>query len=403
MNQVYKVQEGLYYIGGIDRRLQRFENIHPVPQGVTYNSYLIKDEKNCLMDGVDKAIGELFIENIDAVLDGEPLDYMVVNHVEPDHCQTIRLVLDLHPEAVLLTNAKAIKFLEQFYPYDFASRAQLIKDKDVIDLGKHKLEFVQAANVHWPEVTMVYEQTEKWLFSADAFGSFKAFDGALFADQTNWERDWLDEFRRYYVNIVGKFGGPVNKLLDKLSDREIKMILPLHALMFRTAETIGKAIDKYRHWASYEAEEQGVVIVYGSLYENSMMTADRLARELVDRGVREVRVFDVSGTDYSSIIAQCFRLSNAVFVCNNYNTELFPNMDAFLRELVMLNWDNHNFSLIGNGSWGGKGIKIAEEILARAKKLEKVGETVQTLGSLSEETLPELEKLADDIVASLKK
>ncbi|MDO5734335.1 MAG: FprA family A-type flavoprotein [Eubacteriales bacterium] len=403
MQHVRQITADLFYVGGLDRRLDRFENLFPVPQGVSYNSYLIKDEHNCLLDGVDKAIAEIYHENIEAALAGEKLDYMVVNHVEPDHCQTIRMVLELHPETVLVTSARALQFLEQFYPFDFTSRAKLMKEGDVLDLGQHKLEFIAAPNVHWPEVTMVYEQSENWLFSADAFGSFKAFDGTIFADETNWERDWLDEYRRYYINIVGRFGQPVQRTLQKFADKEIKLILPLHGLVFRTPESIEKAISKYDTWSKYEAEEAGVVLLYGSLYENSMNTADRLAAELAKRGVRGIRVFDVAGTDYSEIIAELFRYSHAVFVCNNYNTELYPKLDACLRELVMLNWDKRKVSIIGNGSWGGRGVQIAQEILAKAKNLEYIMDPILTKGALSEEQLPQLEALADSIAADIVK
>lgn len=401
MQHIRQIEENLFFVGGIDRRLSRFENLFPLPEGVTYNSYVIRDQKNCLLDGVDKAIAEQFIENVEAALEGGKLDYMIVNHVEPDHCQTIRMILDLYPETVLITSQKALQFLEQFYPYDFTSRAQIVKEGDVIDLGQHKLEMIAAAHVHWPEVTMVYEQSQNWLFSADAFGSFKAFEGTIFADEVHWERDWLDEYRRYYTNIVGRFGLQVNKLIEKLSAREIQLILPLHGLIFRKSPEMELAIQKYLAWSNYLPEEAGVVIVYGSLYDNSMQTADRLAAELAQRGVRQIKVYDVAETDYSEIIAQCFRLSNAVFVCNNYNTELYPKMDAFLRELLMLNWDKHKVSLIGNGSWGGRGIPIAQEILSRAKALEEVGEIVQVKGALNEESLEALQKLADEIASCL--
>lgn len=401
MHHARKLTDSLYLVGGNDRRLERFENLFPLPEGVSYNAYLMLDEKTCLFDGIDKSVGELYFENIAAVLDGRKLDYFVVNHVEPDHCQTIHGVLLRYPEVTLLTSQKALTFLEQFYPYDFTSRAKVMGEGDFVSLGQHEIEFITAANVHWPEVTMVYEKTEGMLFSADAFGSFKTPDGHIYADEVDYERDWMAEFRRYYVNIVGRFGRNVQMVLGKLADKPLNIILPLHGLIFRKGDLMNLAIDKYDKWSTYTPEEPGVVLVYSSLYENTMHVADHLAFLIAQEGVKNIRVYDVAKQDYSFVIADAFRFSNAVFLVNNYNTELYPKMDAFLRELRMLNWDNRKVSYVANGSWGGRGLKIAKEIIDTAKNIEQVGECLEFKSNLPDERNNELEALAKAIAESL--
>ena len=402
--QARLLDKDLYYLGGNDRRLDQFENMFTLPGGVSYNSYLLLDEKTVLFDAVDAAIADAFLDELSDTLGGRELDVLVCHHVEPDHAASVKAVLEAYPKAKLMVSAMGLRFLGQFYrDFDFSSRAQVVKEGDVLETGHHRLHFIAAPNVHWPEVLVSFDETTGSLFSADAFGSFGAIAGYLFADQLDFERDWLDEARRYYGNIVGRQGLNVMKLLDKAADLPIKRILPLHGPLYRTPETIELILEKYRCWASYKAEEPGVVIVYGSMYQHTAQLSDRLAGLLADENAGPIRVYDVSKTNISFIIADLFRFSHAVFCCNNYNTELYPKMDALLRELMMLNWDKHKFSIVGNGSWGGRGCAIAEEILSRAKALEKVGETFAVKSSFDTSQEEELRTLAAAIADSLKK
>ncbi|MDO5101002.1 MAG: FprA family A-type flavoprotein [Eubacteriales bacterium] len=397
-----KLDEGLFYVGAGDRRLELFENMFPLPNGVAYNSYVLLDEKTVLFDTIDNSVLEQYLENVKAVLDGRDLDYLIVHHLEPDHCAGIERVMERYQKAILLCSKKAKDLLEQFYGVQpWWERIQLIAEGDTLETGSRTLQFVGAPMVHWPEVLMTYETTRGWLFSADAFGAFGALDGHVFADQVNLERDWMEPIRRYYVNIVGRQGNNVAGVLRKAAALDIRMILPLHGLVFRTKEDIALMIEKYRLWSTYQAEEDGVVLVYGSMYGASQLAVEKLASVLADKGVKNLRIFDVSKTHYSSIISELFRFSNAVFACNNYNTELFPMMDAMLRELMMLNFDNHKVSLIYNMSWGGKAAQIARDILEKGKKMEFVGEVLTVKSALKAEQLPQVEALADAIIESM--
>lgn len=400
-----RIAEDLFFLGAVDRRLAQFENMFELPEGVTYNSYLLLDDKTVLFDTEDEAVAEHFEQALAYLLKDRPLDYLVCNHVEPDHCATLVQVLRNHPETTLLVSKKGQDLLGQFFRQeDWSKRSiQLTEEGITLETGHHRLIFYTAPNVHWPEVTVCYDETEGWLFSADAFGSFKAWDGYLFADQVHYDRDWMKEARRYYVNIVGRQGASVQKLLQKAADLNIRKIFPLHGLLFRTPETIQMILEKYQKWSTYEAEDKGVAIIYGSLYNHSQELADTLAGYLAEAEAGEISVFDVSKTNPSYLTAECFRLSHAVFICNNYNTELYPKMDAFLRELRMLNWDNHGYTLLGNMSWGGRGVKIAEDILSTAKALRPVGNGFVVKSSLDLDQLPELEQLAKEIADSLDK
>ena len=399
-----KIDEDVIFLGGIDRRLQQFENMFELPYGVTYNSFLIMDEKTCVMDSVDNAVRESFFDGLALSLCDRKLDYFVVNHAEPDHAATITQLLDCQPECTLVTSKKCLDFLQQFdRRYDYSKvKVQIVEDGSILDLGKHKLKFFTAPNVHWPEVTVALDTYDGTLYSADAFGSFGAFDGYLFCDEVDYSEKWISENRRYYTNIVGRQGMAVQRLLKKFEGETIKRIFPLHGLLFRTPESIEMILDKYQHWSTYTAEEAGVVIIYGSMYQNSQEIADNFASMLAKENPGKIRVYDVSKTNISWLISDCFRFSHAVFVCNNYNTELYPKMDAFLRELMMLNWDNHKVTLLGNMSWGGRGLKIAEEILERAKNIEHIESGFTIKSSLAAEQTEELEKVAKAVAVSMK-
>lgn len=403
MLSLQPVQDNLYAFVGINRRQTRFENMFQLPKGVSFNSYLIDDQKVAILDGVDASVADAYYECIQKHLGDRQVDYIICNHVEPDHCSTLDGLLARYPQSKLIITKLGLKMLSQFYLHEYPQdRVILAEEGQTYDLGKHVLETITAPHVHWPEVTFTYEQTQHWLFSADAFGSFGTPSGHLFADKAKFEAEWLEEARRYYVNIVGRQGPHVLKALKKLEDKPISAIFPVHGLCFRTPDLIELMIDKYQHWASYTAEEPGVVLCYGSMYENSAQTADHLAFELGRLGVDNIRVYDVAETDISWIIADLFRFSHSVFLCNNYNTELFPKMDALLRDLILLNFSNHRYSLIGNGSWGGRGLPIAKEILEMGKQLEQVGPSVQFKSRPNPADHEKLQALAETIAGEIR-
>ena len=323
---VKKVKEDLFWVGGTDRRLALFENAYPIPRGVSYNAYVLLDEKTVLFDTVDWAVAGQLYENLAKVLGDRSLDYIVVDHMEPDHAATLGQVAEKYPEAKIVCNAKTVGIIKQFFDFDMDSRAIPVKEGDTVSLGSHEITFVMAPMVHWPEVMVTYEKTEKILFSADAFGSFGAVDGNIFADEIDDKGAWLSEARRYYTNIVGKFGMSVQGLLKKAAGLEIRMICPLHSVIWR--EDLPWLIDKYLKWSSYTPEEKSVTIAYGSVYGHTEKAADILAGKLADRGIRHISVFDVSKTHPSYIIADAFRTSAMVFASITYNGGIFCNMDT---------------------------------------------------------------------------
>lgn len=395
-----QLENDLYRIGVNDRRTARFENMFPMPDGVSYNSYLIKDEKKVLFDTVDASFINDFYSNLNHALGEDKLDYLVITHMEPDHSSAINMVLKDHPDCKLVGNKKTFQFLEQFFGDKFTDRYLEVKNGETLEIGKRTLEFVFAPMVHWPEVMFVLS-SEGELFSADAFGTFGAIEGHYSSDLIDMDRAFIDEARRYYINIVGKQGRSVSAVLKKLEGKEVKMILPLHGPIHRQKEKIEYFIDKYKTWAGFESEEDGVLIAYSSMYGNTEEAADMLAYELSENGVKNIHIYDVSEYDYSYIISDAHKFSNFVYTAINYNTDLYPRMDAFLRELVGTGFQNRKVSVITNMSWGGRAEKIAEEILANAK-LEKIGETISLKSSLDEEKVGEIRELAKAIAESMK-
>lgn len=395
-----QLENDLYRIGVNDRRTARFENMFPMPDGVSYNSYLIKDEKKVLFDTVDASFINDFYSNLNHALGEDKLDYLVITHMEPDHSSAINMVLKDHPDCKLVGNKKTFQFMEQFFGDKFTDRYLEVKNGETLEIGKRTLEFVFAPMVHWPEVMFVLS-SEGELFSADAFGTFGAIEGHYSSDLIDMDRAFIDEARRYYINIVGKQGRSVSTVLKKLEGKEVKMILPLHGPIHRQKEKIEYFIDKYKTWAGFESEEDGVLIAYSSMYGNTEEAADMLAYELSENGVINIHIYDVSEYDYSYIISDAHKFSNFVYTAINYNTDLYPRMDAFLRELVGTGFQNRKVSVITNMSWGGRAEKIAEEILANAK-LEKIGETISLKSSLDEEKVGEIKELAKAIAESMK-
>ena len=390
-----KVTDDLYWIGGNDRRLALFEGVYQIPRGVSYNSYLLMDEKTVLLDTVDKAVKGVFFENIEKVLDGRKLDYLVVHHMEPDHSEAIWEVVMRYPEVKIVCNAKIAQMMKQFFSFDVDARVVLVKEGDTFHTGKHNLVFVSAPMVHWPEVMVSYDTTDKILFSADAFGTFGALNGALFADEVDFPRDYLDEARRYYTNIVGKYGVQVQALLKKAATLDIQMICPLHGFVWR--KDIGWYLDKYRHWSSYTPEEQGVVIAYASIYGNTANAADVLACRLRERGVR-TEVFDVSVTPASEIIAAAFKYSHLVFAAPTYNSGVFVTMEALLMDLAEHNIQNRTVAFMENGTWAATSARQMGAMLEKCKNLTVLEQKVTIKSSLKEQQMAEIEALADALV-----
>ena len=403
MQNIREVAENVYYVGVNDRRITMFENMFPLEKGVAYNSFVIKDEKNALLDSVDAGFTRQYLENIEESLNGEELDYVIIHHMEPDHCRNIDFVMRKYPNAKLVGNAKTFKFYEQFYNDEFKDRYYEVKDGDELNLGSHNLKFVFAPMVHWPEVMVSYDTNHKLLFSSDAFGAFNALDGHIRAKDVMHRGDWLDEARRYYINIVGKFGKQVQALFKKIDGLEINAIFPLHGPIYDDPESIEFILDKYTKWATYTPEEKGVVICYASMYGDTEEAADILAANLADLGVtEEIEIYDVSNTDPSYMIAACHRFSNAVFAPINYNSGLYYKMEAFLTELVGCGYQNRHVSFLNNWSWGGTSLKKSKEIL-EAGKHEYIGEDVKINSSVKEEQVEELKALAKAIKEDLDK
>ena len=400
MHCVKKVTDDLYWIGGSDRRLALFENVYPIPRGVSYNSYVLLDEKTVLLDTVDASISGLFFENLEYVLNGRTLDYLIVNHMEPDHCAIIGDVVRRYPDVKLVCNAKTVPMLKQFFDFPVEDRTVIVKEIDTLCTGKHTFAFVMAPMVHWPEAMVSYDTVDKILFSADGFGTFGAINGNLFADEVNFERDWLDDARRYFINIVGKYGVQVQNLLKKAATLEIKMICPLHGPIWR--ENLGWFIEKYDTWSSYKPEDQAVMIAYASIYGNTENAADILASKLADKGVKNIAMYDVSVTDPSVIVSEAFRCSHLVFAAPSYNGGIFTKMETVLSELKAHSLQNRTVAIMENGTWAPVAGKQMREIFANMKNIELLEEGVTIRSAVKEAQEASLEALAEKIASSLK-
>ncbi len=397
MHCTRKIIDDLYFIGANDKRLALFENVHPLEDGVSYNSYLLCDDKTVLLDTVDWSVGEQFFENLDFILNGRNLDYVIVNHMEPDHAATLGEVVLRYPDVQVISNEKAFAMMEQF-GFNINNRL-VVKEGDTMNFGKHELTFVFAPMVHWPEAMVTYDTTTGTLFSADAFGSFKSLDGKLFADEVNFDRDFIDEARRYYTNIVGKYGSQVMTLLKKAEGLDIKMICPLHGLIWR--KDIPYILDKQVKWASYEPEEKGVLIAYASMYGHTEAAAHILANQLCQKGVTNIRMYDVSKTHPSYIISDAFKLSHMALLSVTYNNEIYPCMETLLLEMKHLALQNRKVSVVENGTWAPQAGRLMLAKLEEMKNMEIIGEKVTIKSAVNEDANANLEKLADAIVASM--
>lgn len=400
MHCVKKVTDDLYWIGGSDRRLALFENVYPIPRGVSYNSYVLLDEKTVLLDTVDASISGLFFENLEYVLNGRTLDYLIVNHMEPDHCAVIGDVVRRYPDVKLVCNAKTVPMLKQFFNFPVEDRTVIVKEMDTLCTGKHTFAFVMAPMVHWPEAMVSYDTVDKILFSADGFGTFGAINGNLFADEVNFERDWLYDARRYFINIVGKYGVQVQNLLKKAATLEIKMICPLHGPVWR--ENLGWFIEKYDTWSSYKPEDQAVMIAYASIYGNTENAAEILASKLADKGVKNIAMYDVSVTDPSVIVSESFRCSHLVFAAPSYNGGIFTKMETVLSELKAHSLQNRTVAIMENGTWAPVAGRQMREIFAGMKNIELLEEGVTIRSAVKEAQEASLEALAEKIASSLQ-
>ena len=401
MYTVRKVTDDLYWVGANEHRLHLFENIHPIPRGVSYNSYLLMDEKTVLFDTVDWAVCREFLNNIEHVLDGRDLDYVIINHLEPDHAASLDEVLIRYPNAKVISNNRAFMMMHQF-GFHVDGREIEVAEGDAMSFGKHEITWVEAPMVHWPEAMVSFDTTNGVLFSADAFGSFGALDGKLFADEVNFDRDWLDDARRYLTNIVGKYGPHVQDLLKKAGTIDIKMICPLHGPVWR--EDLGYFIEKYDKWSRYEPEEDGVLLVYASMYGNTEYAAQCLATKLCERGMTNVHMYDVSKTHVSYLVSEAFRLSHIVLASVTYNLEIYPVMHQFLNEIRMLNLQNRTVGIIENGTWAPQaGTRMEEFLDDNMKLMDVLGGEVTVTSSLNDSTEKELDALADSIIESFEK
>lgn len=400
MYNVKNITKDLYWVGANDRRLALFESVYPVPSGISYNSYLLMDEKTVLFDTVDKSVNHQFFENIEYVLNGKDLDYLVINHMEPDHCAEIGSIVKKYPNIKIVCNAKTQSMIGQFFDFNLPENQwQIVKEGDILETGNHKLTFLFAPMVHWPEVMVTYDISNKILFSADAFGSFGAIDGNIFADEVDFELRYMDEARRYYTNIVGKYGPQVQMLLKKAAGIEIEMICPLHGYVWR--KDLVKFIEKYQKWSTYEPEEKSVLIAYSSVYGNTQNAAEVLAGKLANKGVKNIKIYDVSVVHPSYVISDAFKYSHIVFATTTYNMGIFVNMEILLNDITAHNLQNRKVAIIENGSWAPCCGNHMTEIISKWKNTEIIGNKIQLKSSLKANQNEELETLADEIVKSI--
>ena len=399
MHNTQEIAPQVYWVGGNDRRLALFENMFPLPNGVSYNSYVIVDEKIAIMDSVDSAITQQFMENLTYVLQGRAVDYLVVNHMEPDHCANIEELCCRYPDMKIVGNAKTFQMIRQFYDFDVDTHLHEVKDGDTLCLGKHTLRFVFAPMVHWPEVMFSFEETQGILFAADAFGTFGALSGSLFSDEYDFEGHFLDEARRYYTNIVGRFGAQVQSAFKKLCSLDIKMICPLHGPVWRS--NLRYILDKYDLWSRYEPEKKGVVLAYASMYGNTENAISVVASRLALKGVQDMRMYDVSKTHPSYIIADAFKYSHIVLASPTYNMGLYFGMDSLLHDMAVLNLRNRKVALIANGSWAPAAHTVMEKLVGEMKNMELLAPTFMIRSSLKQAQMDELIALADVVADSV--
>lgn len=393
-----KVTDEVSWIGVNDRKTERFENYMPLPYGVAYNSYLISDEKTCVIDAVEFGSSALYIEKVILGLDGKNLDYIVINHVEPDHSSGLKDILRVFPNVKVVGNAKTLGMLRAFNIEFPDENFVTVKEGDILDLGKHKLTFAMIPMVHWPESMVTYDTTEKILFSNDAFGGFGALDGGIFDDEVNFDF-YIDEMRRYYANIVGKYGAQVTSAIKKLSGLEIKLICPSHGLIWR--KDIAKVVSLYSTWAQLLPEEEGVVIVYGSMYGNTAKMAEIIGRELNAQGIKEVKIYDASKTDHSFIVAEIWKYKGLVIGSCAHNNSVYPKVQPLLHKLENYGLKNRYLGIFGTMMWSGGGVRGIEAFANGLKGIEVIAEPVEVKGTPKVEDVARLENIARELAAKL--
>ena len=396
---VKKITDAITWIGGNDRRISLFENVYPVPNGVSYNSYFVEDDQTVVLDTVDRAVRDVFFENIRHLLHGRELDWLVVNHMEPDHAATIEELVLRWPEVKIVCNQKIAAMMKQYFTFDVDAHLHLVKEGDTLCTGAHTFTFVMAPMVHWPEVMMTYETTEKALFSADAFGSFGALDGEIFADHAAGDQVYMTEARRYYTNIVGKYGNQVQAVLKKAVGLDIALICPLHGYVWRRG--IGDFLEKYVKWSGYTPEDDQVLIAYASVYGHTENTAEIIAARLAEQGVRTA-LYDVSVTHPSYIVAEAFRCSHIIFASTTYNAGVFVNMENLLHDIAAHNLQNRTVAFVENGSWAPTSGKLMREMLSGLKNMTYLDAGLTIRSALKEDQLGELQALADAVAASIQ-
>ena len=394
-----KITSDLYWVGGSDRRLELFENIFPLSKGVSYNSYLLMDEKTVLFDTADHAIGHQFLENIKAVLNGRALDYLVVNHMEPDHCAMIEELILRYPNMQIIGNAKTFPLISQFFDFDLDGKAITVKEGDTFSSGAHTLHFIMAPMIHWPETMMTYDETDKVLFSADAFGTFGALNGNIFNDEVDFDTEWLDETRRYYTNIVGKYGIQVQNVLKKTAELDIRVICPLHGPIWRT--NLDYIIEKYDTWSRYEPEEAGVMIAYASMYGNTENMAEIFAAILAEAGVKNIRMHNISKTHVSELISDSFKYSHIILAAPTYNNGIYPLMHSYLEDMKALSLQNRTIAVLGNGTWAPQSSKLIWAKIGEMKNMRLLDLAITIKSSVKDSHMEEIQSLARQIAAEV--
>lgn len=394
-----KFSDSVKYIGVDDTTIDLFESQYVVPKGVSYNSYVILDDKVALMDTVDKRGMEQWEKNLTAALDGRAVDYLIIQHLEPDHAGSIARLVELYPEVTLVGNAKTFQMLPQFFDLPLEGHTLTVKEGDTLSLGSHTLTFVMAPMVHWPEVMVSYEASEKILFSADAFGTFGALNGNLFNDDVDFEKDWIDDARRYFTNIVGKYGMQVQTLLKKAAGLDIQMICSLHGPVWRS--NLNYFIEKHDKWSKYEPEEQAVAIIYGSIYGNTEQAADALAAKLGAKGVKNIAVYDASKTDVSELIAEIFRVSHLVIACPTYNGGIYPPIENLLAHMKALAVQNRTVAVMDNGTWAATAGKQIVKQLEEMKNMTVLDQKLSVKSTLKADQEENLDAFAQQIIDAM--
>lgn len=383
-----EITDTIEYIGVDDKTIDLFESQYVVPNGISYNSYIIKDEKIVVMDTVDRRKTNEWFENLENTLQGSLVDYLVISHLEPDHSANIKLLVEKYPNMKLVGNKRTFDMLPQFFDIDLTGKTIVVAEGDTLDIGKHKLQFFMAPMVHWPEVMVTYEQTEKVLFTADGFGKF----GSLDTDE-----DWACEARRYYFNIVGKYGMQVQALLKKVSTLDVSIICPLHGPILK--EDLSYYINKYDIWSKYKPEDEGVLIAYNSIHGNTEKAVEKLREILIEAGAKKVVVSDLARDDMAEVIEDAFRYDSMILACPTYDAGLFPYMEKFLRHLKHKNYQNRRVGIIENGSWAPMAAKCMKEIIGEMKEIILCEPIITIKTTINANNIEEMKKLAQNILS----